>query len=122
MTAEPGIESVVVGGGGRQPCQRRFGRLVLTFVRRVPRPGADRTKPAVPADMRRDLRPAVFEDHMAAVGPNLARAPERSCDTAEICTWQQPHRDEELPILPSAGRPPAGHTRTLTRRRRPGEI
>lgn len=75
------------------------GPGTLVMERRALRPGTDRTKLSVLADMRWNLRPGIFEDHLGAVSLNFALVPERFCEIAKIYIWQELNCDEDLPVL-----------------------
>lgn len=51
------------------------------------------------SDVRWDLRPAIFENHLNAVSINFAPDPERFREVAKIYIWQELNCDEGLPIL-----------------------
>ncbi|MET8783285.1 hypothetical protein [Streptomyces sp. NPDC004589] len=75
------------------------GPGTLVLERRTLRPGTDRTKLSVLADMRWNLRPGIFEDHLGAVSLNFALVPERFCEIAKIYIWQELNCDEDMPVL-----------------------
>ncbi|MFE0055385.1 hypothetical protein [Streptomyces sp. NPDC059003] len=75
------------------------GPDALVLERRRLRPGTDQAKLSLLADMRWDLRPGIFEDHMGAVTLNFALVPERFREITKIYIWQELNCEEDPPSL-----------------------